>query len=61
MEKEIEDIMSLLDGHVEAEKSRLTLKMSDELNEGEIQEKYHHGRCDVGSPWALGTVKNENV
>jgi tetratricopeptide (TPR) repeat protein len=23
-----------------------------------VKEQYHHGRCDVGSPWAKGTVSN---
>ncbi len=25
-----------------------------EKGEGEVKETYHHGRCDVGSPWARG-------
>lgn len=24
----------------------------------QVKEVYHHGRCDVGSPWAKETVKN---
>ena len=27
-------------------------------NTGVKKESYHHGRCDVGSPWAKGTVSN---
>jgi len=36
-EKDIENLMKMLDGKVEV---------------------HHHGRCDVGSAWAKGTVKN---
>ena len=34
----------------------LFLKMSDELAEGQTQRVYHHGRCDIGSPWACGNA-----
>ena len=30
----------------------------DAFADGEIKEVHHHGRCDVGSAWAKGTVKN---
>ena len=34
--------------------SRLKLKESDTVNRGEILKEYHHGRCDINSPWACG-------
>ncbi len=34
----------------------MRLNEIDEL--GVKREAYHHGRCDVGSPWARGTVSN---
>lgn len=53
-EKEIEDMVKLLDGFAASEDSRLKIKMSDEMEEGQTQRVYHHGRCDIGSPWACG-------
>ena len=56
-EKDIEEIIALLDGYVKSEGSRLKIQVTE--GEGKvIDKKYHHGRCDVGSPWAKGTVKN---
>ncbi len=34
----------------------MRLNEIDEL--GVKREAYHHGRCDVGSPWATGAVGN---
>lgn len=58
MEKDIEKIIAMLDGKVEAGASRIKIHISEEQEEDTIKEVYHHGRCDVGSPWAKGTVKN---
>lgn len=55
---EINDIIALLDGRMEDGVSRLKVIVSDEMEKGQIKEQYHHGRCDVGSPWAKGTVSN---
>ena len=57
-EKEIEDLIKLLDGKAEAGVNRINVKASDNLESGKTAEIYHHGRCDVGSAWANGTVKN---
>ncbi|MBR2949612.1 MAG: hypothetical protein IKC46_07100 [Lachnospiraceae bacterium] len=52
-EKDIEEIIALLDGYVKSEGSRLKIQVTE--GEGKvIDKKYHHGRCDVGSPWAKG-------
>lgn len=49
----VEDIINLLDNYTAAGGSRLKLKVVE--GEGEvISREYHHGRCDVGSPWAKG-------
>lgn len=49
----VEDIINLLDNYTAAGGSRLKLKVVE--GEGEvISRQYHHGRCDVGSPWAKG-------
>ena len=57
-EKEIDDIVNMLDGRTAAGISRIRVITSDEFQRGEIASVSHHGRCDVGSPWAKGTVKN---
>lgn len=49
----VEDIISLLDNYTASGGSRLKLTVVE--GEGEvISRQYHHGRCDVGSPWAKG-------
>lgn len=55
---QVDDIIALLDRRMEGGVSRLTFSVSDEFEREEIKEQYHHGRCDVGSPWAKGTVPN---
>lgn len=57
-EKEIDDMIAFLDGTMEKGVSRLKVQTSEELEEGQMVKQYHHGRCDVGSPWAKGTVSN---
>ena len=71
-EKDIENIINMLDGKVAAGTSRINLNVSDGVKDGEVREVHHHGRnifvdaeeqthhgrCDVGSAWAKGTVKN---
>ena len=51
----VEDIISLLDNYTAAGGSRLKLKVI-EGDGAVISRQYHHGRCDVGSPWARGTA-----
>lgn len=55
-EQEITDMVKLLDGFADSGDSRLKINMSYELEEGQVQRVYHHGRCDVGSPWACGNA-----
>lgn len=54
MDKEIDDIVAMLDSFAMSETGRLKVKTSDDLAPGEIKREYHHGRCDIGSPWACG-------
>lgn len=52
-DQDIEAIIAMLDGYVESEGSRLKIQVTE--GEGKVvDKKYHHGRCDVGSPWAKG-------
>lgn len=57
-EFEIEDIINMLDAKTTSGVSRIKVNVSDEQKEGTVSTEYHHGRCDVGSPWAKGTVRN---
>ena len=52
-EKDIENIINMLDGKVAAGTSRINLNVSDGVKDGEVREVHH-----VGSAWAKGTVKN---
>lgn len=53
-EQDIDHIVALLDHMNETGVSRLKVQVSDTLQDGETKRVYHHGRCDVGSPWARG-------
>lgn len=57
-EKDIENLIRMLDAKTQAGVSRINVQASDDVKEGQTAEVHHHGRCDVGSPWAKGTVKN---
>ena len=56
--QDIENIIELLDSHMDSGVSRINLHVDDTVAGGDVSERYHHGRCDVGSPWAKGTVGN---
>lgn len=49
----VDDIVNMLDNYTIAGGSRLKLNVV-EGEGGIISKEYHHGRCDVGSPWAKG-------
>jgi len=49
----VEDIIKILDDYVMSGSSRMKLKVVEGAGEV-ISKEYHHGRCDVGSPWARG-------
>ncbi len=55
---DINNIISLLDGEIEKGVGRFKVTMDDSVNKGETRENYHHGRCDVGSPFSKGDFKN---
>lgn len=52
--QEIDDIVNMLDGFIDKDVSRFRISTSEDIEEGVVQTSYHHGRCDVGSPWAKG-------
>lgn len=53
--QDIDALVALLDGYTKAGDSRIKVEVVE--GEGEvIARQYHHGRCDVGSPWARGAA-----
>lgn len=54
-ENDVDALIVLLDGRTQAGDSRIKLDVVE--GQGEVvARRYHHGRCDVGSPWACGTA-----
>lgn len=56
MKENIDNVIRMLDGMADKEISRMKIETSDEIEEGETKRAYHHGRCDVGSPFASGKL-----
>lgn len=50
----VDELVSMLDGFAKSETGRLKVKITDEEIEGGVKKEYHHGRCDINSPWACG-------
>ena len=57
-EKEVDELIAMIDAKMNSGVSRLSVGFSEDLFTGVKKETYHHGRCDVGSPWAKGIVSN---
>lgn len=55
-EKDIDNLLGILDGFCEAGERRMKLNVSEEVASGSSKKEYHHGCCDIGSPWAKGTA-----
>ena len=53
-DKNLEQVITMLDGFAASDASRLKIAVSDEYAQGDVKREYHHGRCDIGSPWARG-------
>ena len=58
---QIDDVINMIEGKMNNGTSRLSVQFTQDLPAGEVKQQYHHGRCDVGSPWARGTVSNCDV
>ncbi|MBO4391390.1 MAG: hypothetical protein J5825_11100 [Lachnospiraceae bacterium] len=50
-----EELIAAIEAQMDKGVSRLKVSFTEDLPEGEKDERYHFGRCDVGSPWAKGT------
>ena len=57
---DIDTIIKMLDSKTESGVSRINVQTSEEIGDGSMASVSHHGRCDVGSPWAKGTVTNSD-
>lgn len=55
---DIDAIIQMLDEKTTAGVSRIKVLVDEEQTTETVKEAYHHGRCDIGSPWANGTVGN---
>lgn len=53
---DIDEIIKMLDGMAEGGVSRMKVETSAKVQEGNVKKAYHHGRCDVGSPFAKGEL-----
>lgn len=53
-EEDIENMLAILEKFGNSDISRLNVQVSDDVAAGKSAKAYHHGRCDVGSPWAKG-------
>ena len=57
-ENEIDEVLNMIEGKMSNGVSRLLVSFTDRQEAGTKTEWYHHGRCDVKSPWANGTAPN---
>jgi len=55
---EIDDYLNIVEAQMNKGVSRLKVTATESIEDGDVKEIHHHGRCDVGSPWAKGTVTN---
>lgn len=54
--KDVDEVIKMLDSMTEAGIGRIKIDSSDSVEDGKAQKTYHHGRCDVGSPFATGRL-----
>lgn len=57
-EKEIEEVIRMLDSKTEEGVSRIGICRVETEREDFVREVHHHGRCDIGSPFADGSIGN---
>lgn len=53
---DLDNVIQMLDSMTAAGVSRIKVEVSDTVEEGRTKKAYHHGRCDVGSPFATGRL-----
>lgn len=57
-DQDIDEIIRMLDEKSSAGVSRIKVVVDEVAKKGTVKEEHHHGRCDIGSPWAKGTAGN---
>lgn len=57
-EAEIDEVIRMLDDKATSGVSRIGICRVETEREDYVREVHHHGRCDVGSPFADGTIPN---
>lgn len=53
-EEDIDNMLAILDNFSRTETGRMNVVVSEKVQSGTSAKVSHHGRCDVGSPWAKG-------
>ena len=55
VDAQIDSIINMLDSLTMDGVSRIKIKLDEDISEETVPVKeHHHGRCDIGSPWARG-------
>ena len=57
-EQEIEEVIKMLDDKTSEGVSRIGVHRVETEREDFVRDVHHHGRCDIGSPFADGSVGN---
>ena len=57
---QIDEVIKMLDSMAQAEVSRMKVETSETMEEVNVKKVYHHGRCDVGSPFSTGKLFDLN-
>lgn len=55
--KDIRNIIEMLDNFAAGSEGRMKIVMADDMDTATTKKEYHHGRCDVASPWACGALE----
>ena len=53
---EVDDVIRMLDNMAQGGVSRIKVETSEKVADGAVKKADHHGRCDVGSPFATGKL-----
>ena len=56
--EEINEVIRMLDQKTQEGVSRIGVHRVETEREDFVKEVHHHGRCDIGSPFAKGSEKN---
>ena len=57
-DKEIEEVIKMLDSKTQEGVSRIGVHRVETEREDFVKEVHHHGRYDIGSPFADGSIRN---